>query len=407
MDKKTQKQFEKYKLELPKYKKAVLKYKKLFLADDNDKGSKEQVRLSNMLKTIKLLEDQLTLNTPPSPNIQDLLTVTVDYSWMDKIDKWLNKNSLNLTINKLSYIVKKLRKEVEGLDGLSDKILIYHVRTWAKKNHIQLSQDDLPLPGSVGEAMSDFLDQFKNLGKFDWKFSGGSLKLDLIGTTAALGYKGKNDEISLTVSKDDVKAKLTSSDKDTTATIEGKVDYEGQGGLDVSVKEKNTSVTVGVDVKNPKEDKDGKQEEDKGKEVTASLTVKLEDIIKFNSTSASVNISLSGNNKSWSFGLEISTSGGKQAHLSRKASEKIKKVITTASDSLRAIYGILDTESFSDLKAIKDKIKPYWDNVDKAISLLSKDIKTPVAKNEVYISFGVVGGKETPTAVTAGLTFTF
>ena len=77
--------------------------------------------------------------------------------------------------------------------------------------------------------------------------------------------------------------------------------------------------------------------------------------------------------------------------------------------ALKEIYNILQTEpkTTSNLTAIKDKIKPHWDKVDKAMTALSNVVKEPVPGPEVFVTFGVSDNKETGTVLSANLTFTF
>ena len=120
-------------------------------------------------------------------------------------------------------------------------------------------------------------------------------------------------------------------------------------------------------------------------------------------------MSLKGDESSWSFNLEIGTSGGKQAHLSRHAAEEIKKALLKGAESLNEIYKIMGDakESGANPKDIAAKIAPYWADVQKALTKLDKDVKKPSNQSELFLSFGVGGSEETGMAATAGLTFRF
>ena len=137
------------------------------------------------------------------------------------------------------------------------------------------------------------------------------------------------------------------------------------------------------------------------------MSVKIDDVINFRGSSGAITISLTGNEKSWGFGLEIATSGGKEAHMSQQAANEAKKTMYAGVDALKDIYKILGEQKLTidNAKEISKLIKPHWDKVDKAIQQLSKDVKKEVPKNELFFSFGVSGSKETGVAATAGITF--
>lgn len=407
-------------------KKELEKYTKIFKKSGGGIDPKEQKQLDAMMEKIRLCEEKLkaseTASEIPSPDgivspkdpehikilsPLDLVTFDpslvpgLDMSWTQDVNEWLDKNRLNLTLNLLKNIIPLLRKDVKGLENVKDKELKLYIKNWAKANHVFLETEEKYGKNDVDSAMDDFFSEFKKLGKFDWKFEGGSLKLDLVGQTAKFGYKHKKVEVSATVSTEDVKAKVSGTVDDVTTTVEGKVKYDGSGGGDLSVKKDKVTAKVGVEV-----DKKGK--------VKGSASLVIADVINFNSSSGSITVSLKGDESSWSFGIELSTSGGKAAHLSQKAASEIKTVINKATTALKEIYKILEKENLSieNIDAIKKQIAPHWKDVDKAITLLSKDIKKPTAKNEIFVSFGVSGSEPSGNnpggvAITAGLTFTF
>lgn len=406
-------------------KKELKKYTKIFQESGDGIDPEEQKQLDVLLAQITLCEEKLkaseTASEIPSPegivlpkqpkptelspldltSFDPSLVPGFDMSWTQDVNDWLDKNRLNLVLNLLKNTIPLLRKEVNGLENVKDKELKLYIKSWAKANHVFLETEEKYGKSDVDSAMDDFFAEFKKLGKFDWKFDGGSLKLDLVGQTAKFGYKHKDLEVSTDVSKDDVKVKVSGKVDDVTGTIEGKVKFDGSGGGSLSVNDERITGKVGVDV-----DKEGK--------VKGSASLKIADVLKFNSSSGSITASLSGNESSWSFSLELSTSGGKAAHLSRKAASEIKEVVNKASQALKEIYTILEKEDLriENISAIKKQIDPHWKLVDKAITLLSKDIKKPSPKNEIFVSFGLSDSE--PSAdnpgglvVSAGLTFTF
>lgn len=412
---------DKIKTALEIFKKELDKYTKIFKESGGGIDAEEQKKLDEMKAKIKACEDKLLASSGiPSPDgivspkkeepvkeidfsnltkIDPSLLPQLDMSWTQDVNEWLDKNTLNLRLNLIKDTISFLRKDVKGLENVDDKQLRIYIKNWAKNNYISLDKEKKEGKSEVETAMDDFFSEFKKIGKFDWKFGGGSLKLDLVGQTAKLGYKQKNLEASVTAGTSDVKVEVSGKVDDVKGKIEGKVKYDGSGDGSISVEKNKVTGKVGVEV-----DKEGK--------VKGSASLKIADVINFGSSTGSISVSLKGDKSSWSFGIEISTSGGKQAHLSRKAASEIKNVIYKATSSLKEIYKILEAEELTieNAKAIKKKIDPYWKDVDKAITLLSKDIKKPAkAKSEVFVSFGISDSKDIPGGpmITGGLTLTF
>ena len=401
------------------------KYTRIFQKSGDGIDAEEQKKLDEMMVKIERCEamlnpfkaeseiastDNLVLAPKPEPvkkkppidlSFNPSLMPELNMSWTVDVNKWLDDNRFQLRLNSLKNILILLRKEVKGLENEKDKTLELYIKGWAKDNHVFLETEERVSKSNANSALDDFFAELKKLGKFDWKFDGGSLKVDLVGQTADFNYKHKKVEVSATLSKDEVTAKVSGTVDDVTGTIDGKVKFDGSGGIGLSGKKDKLSGKLGLEI-----DKDGK--------VSGSATFKIADVIDFNSSKGSISASLKGDESSWSFGLELSTSGGKQAHLSRKAASEIKNVVNEATYSLKEIYKILETESLSreNMDAIKEQIDPHWKKVDKAITLLSKDIQKPSPKNEILISFGVSGSEPSEDNIggvvaTAGLTLTF
>lgn len=299
------------------------------------------------------------------------------FDWMQPAFKWLDDNYSQVQMNTYEASIKRMRKAVPDVKEVSDKELKNHIIIWAKqKKYAMFLYDKVPEAGgggvSVSPEMEKFFAELKKFGSLDYDFSSGKLIFKLEGLSATLGYKAGD-------------AKVTVKADTSEVTVKGEIKVEDK--VDLSA-----DITV---------DYEGK--------VKGGASIKVSDVFDFFGSKGSVSFAFKGSEEKWSFELTIASSGGKQAHLSRKAAEEIKTTMNEGTKALKEIYNILQEEPLTtdNLSAIKDKVKPLWDKVSKAMDSLSNVVKTPVKGPEVFVTFGVSGDDKTGAALGGSLTFTF
>jgi len=308
-----------------------------------------------------------------------------DNKWKDYVDNWLKKNEKGLSLNIMlnsdnpKHILKivadaasKALNEISEIKSVSAELVAEYITDYLSENDSTTKSIVNSPTVKTATELEKLFAKIKKLGKFDWSFAGGKLQLKIDGPSAVFAYKPDDkSKIELAADKDGVSLKAESKVGDAKLDAKISSDFEGK--------------------------------------IKVAAGIKIEELFDFMGSKGSASITIKGDTKSWSVDFTLSSSNGEEAHLSHNAANKLQETIQEAANAVEELYKILETEeitvdNFSDLK---EKAKKQWEKLSSAMSSLDAVAKTPVAKSEIYVSFGLKGDINGDVSGNIGLTLKF